>query len=316
MTPAEYGDKQPSTGHTLSTRHTAHPLRREAPSTVALLADEEDFAAMRRYTTFAFDDHTRYLREMEGLLRSLSDQGVHTTVALFDPREYEEFCEDARLDPDRADSRTRYTADVAALGATVPYAGQPVDRLVPELIGEAERHATFEWATALLAGVDDCPDCDRGRGRAAYARASRALMGLVEAVGPGTHHVVCSVPVGAASLIATCHAECDDRARVRLLESEALLLSTVLAAGIATDSRGGIVIRSSPPAPRRAGADTGAGTDIVRGWALRDGWPRPLSEAEVFTAYCTDADTGEPVPPEHGVDYRPGIALPLPEDDR
>ncbi|MEV6318225.1 hypothetical protein [Streptomyces sp. NPDC051776] len=291
-------------------------LRREVPSTVALLAAEKDFAAMRRYTTFAFHDHAVYLREMEGLLRALSSQGVHTTVALFDPDEYAEFCTEVRLDPDRPDSRSRYTADVAGLGATLPYAGQPIDLLVPELLGEAERHAALDRATELLAAAGRDPDTGEDRGRAAYVRASQALIQLVEASGPGTHHVVCSVPVDGSSLVAVLHAACGEDGLVHLRESEALVFCSVLGAGIATGSRGGIVVRSTPFP--RGGADgpggqETAGPDVVRGWALRDGWPRPLSEAEVFAAYCTDVDTGDPVPPEHGVDHRPGIELPLPE---
>ncbi|MGP3981845.1 hypothetical protein [Streptomyces sp. KR80] len=282
-----------------------HALRREVPSTVALLADEEDFAAMRRYATFAFDDHVTYLREMEGLLQALSSQGVHTAVALFDPVEYAEFCADTRLDPDLPDSRTRYTADVAGAGATIAYEGQPIDQLVPELIGAVERHATLEHATELLAATGDCADCGRDLGHEAYGRGARALTRLLEAVGSGIHHVVCSVPVEGGSLIAAVHAECGDDGLVHLLESEAVAFCTVVAAGIVTESRGGIVTRSSDPSEK--------GTDVVRGWALREGWLRPLTEAEVFSAYCTDADTGEPVPPEPGVDYRPGIELPPPE---
>ena len=73
-------------------------LRREAPSTIGLLADEQDFAAMRRYRTFTFDDHTVYLQQVDGLLRTLAAQGMHTTVALFDPEEYAEFCAESGLD--------------------------------------------------------------------------------------------------------------------------------------------------------------------------------------------------------------------------
>ncbi|MFG2193797.1 hypothetical protein [Streptomyces sp. NPDC048639] len=295
-----------------------HALRREVPSTVALLAGEEDFAAMRRYTTFDFHDHAVYLREMEDLLRVLSSQGVHTTVALFDPDEYAEFCTEVRLDPDLPGSRTRYTADVAGLGATVPYAGQPIDVLLPELIGEAERHAALDRATELLAASGRDPDTGEERGRAAYVRASQALIQLVEASGPGTHHVVCSVPVDGSSLVAVLHAACGDDGLVHLRESEALVFCSVLGAGIATGTRGGIVVRSTPfPTghPDAAGEAVATGPDVVRGWTLRNGWLRPLTEAEVFAAYCTDADTGDPVPPEHGVDYRPGLELPLPEGE-
>ncbi|MEV7023824.1 hypothetical protein [Kitasatospora sp. NPDC093558] len=41
----------------------------------------------------------------------------------------------------------------------------------------------------------------------------------------------------------------------------------------------------------------------VRGWYLAEGVFHPLTEAEIFSAYCTDADTGEPLPPERGVRY-------------
>lgn len=75
-------------------------LRREAPSTIGLLTDEQDFAAMRRYRTFTFDDHTVYLQQVEGLLRTLAAQGMHTTVALFDPEEYAEFCAESGIAPD------------------------------------------------------------------------------------------------------------------------------------------------------------------------------------------------------------------------
>jgi hypothetical protein len=92
---------------------------------------------------------------------------------------------------------------------------------------------------------------------------------------------------------------------VDLEEAEALIFCTVLAVGIATDSSGGVVMRTS----------TGSDTDQVRGWSLHNSWLHPLTEAEVFNAYCTDAETGEPVPPEPGVVHRPGTPLPPPTDD-
>ncbi|MFI0779838.1 hypothetical protein [Streptomyces sp. NPDC021212] len=282
-------------------------LRREVPSVVALLAVEEDFTAMRRYASFGFDDHARYLRRMEGLLRALSSQGVHTTVALFDPIAYQEYCAHTRLDPDTPVSRSRYTAEVASTGATVVYEGQPIDQLLPRLITVAEERATWEYASAVLARAGGCgglDDCGDGTGRAAFDRATAALHAVLDAAGPGLHHLVCSVPVDDTPLAAVVHATAREGRPPRLAEPGALVFRTVLACGIATGSPGGIVLRTSlPGAP-----------DTVRGWALRDGWPRPLSEAEVFTAYCTDARTGEPIPPEHGVEYRAGLPLPRPEE--
>ncbi|MCX4552359.1 hypothetical protein OG709_04765 [Streptomyces sp. NBC_01267] len=275
-------------------------LRREAPSTVGLLADERDFASMRRYRSFTFDDHTTYLQQIEGLLRALTEEGVHTTVALFDPEEFAEFCEAAGLDPDSADSRTRFTAGIVSAGAALPYAGQPIDRLVPLLIDEAVRQATWEYATMVLAERGECADCGQDIGRASFDRASRALKSLLDSAGSGSHHLVCSVPAEGEPLLAVLHAESQEGAVARLDHTEGAAFVTVLAAGIALESPGGVVIRTTA-----SGQD-----DKVRGWRLQRGHLVPLTAGEVFTAYCTDAETGDPVSPESGVDYCAGYALP------
>lgn len=278
-------------------------LRREVPSTVGLLADEDDFTAMRRYDTFTFDDHTAYLHQVEGLLKSLATQGGHTTVALFDPEQYEQFCDDTGLDPDRPASRSRYTAELAATGALVPYTGQPMTTLVPTLIDTAVRHATWEYATTLLAARGDCAGCGQDIGREAFAHASRLLVRLLDAAGPGTHHLVCSVPADDEQLLAVLQATRDEQGPAHLDRDEAAEFATVLAVGIALDSRGGVVLRTTRPGAR----------DRLHGWRLTGGNLHPLTEAEVFSAYCTDARTGEPVAPEPGVDHRAGF--PLAPDD-
>ncbi|KNB50338.1 hypothetical protein AC230_25030 [Streptomyces caatingaensis] len=280
-------------------------LRRETPSTVAVLADERDFAAMRRYPSFGFDDHPAYLRHVEGLLRALAARGTPTSVALFDPGEFADYCDRAGLDPDSPASRTRYIAEVAAAGGTVAYEGQPVARLLPRLVDEACRQATWEYATRLLAR-SGCPACGDDPGREPFARALRALRAILEALGGGTHHLVCSVPTeSGAPLVAVLGAHCDDTGGLRLDEPSALLFCTVLAASATTEHPGGIVVRSHRPGRQ----------DTVRGWSLRRGRTRPLDEAQVFAAYCTDPVTGEPVPPEPGVAYEAGIALDPGEDD-
>ncbi|MFD9036085.1 hypothetical protein ACFVZW_33850 [Streptomyces sp. NPDC059567] len=279
-------------------------LRREVPSTVGLLADEDDFTAMRRYDTFAFDDHPAYLRQIEGLLKSLAGQGGHTTVALFDPEEYAQYCEDTGLDPDRPASRSRFTAELAATGARIPYTGQPMTTLVPTLIDAAVRRATWEYAALLLTDTGDCADCGQDIGRAAFDRASHLLMRLLEAAGPGTHHLVCSVPAADEQLLAVLHATRDQHGPAHLDSGAGAEFATVLAAGIAHDSPGGVVLRTTSPGAR----------DRLHGWRLTQGTLHPLTEAEVFSAYCTDAHTGEPLPPEPHVDYRAGFPV-TPEDE-
>ncbi|WP_252395476.1 hypothetical protein [Streptantibioticus parmotrematis] len=273
-------------------------LRREIPSTLGLLADPDRFAAMRAYTTFAFDDHGDYLRQTQHVLRSLAAGGTHVAVALFEPREYADYCAATEQDPDAPASRTRYVAEVAAGRATVAYRGQPVERLAAELATAADRHATWERATEALAAHGDPGP--------AFDRASLALTHLLESVGAGTHHMVCSVPLDGVPLVAVLHADCDDDGTVHLAEADAMVLCTLLAAGLTTGSPGGLVLRT--------GRGTPDAPDRVRGWTLRDGWLRPLTEAQVFNAYCTDAETGEPVPPEPGVSYHAGTFIPPPEE--
>ncbi|MGC5041482.1 hypothetical protein ACPXCS_38895 [Streptomyces sp. DT190] len=267
-------------------------LRREIAGTIGLLTDEHDFRAMRRYRTFTFHDHDTYLEQVEGLLRTRALQGSHTTVALFDPEEYADFCKRESLDPDLPSSRTRFTARLALTGPTLPYEGQPLADLLTALVDEAVRQATWEYATTLLARLGACATCGEDIGRAAFTRASALLARILDTAPPGDRHLVCSVTGPPETLIAALHAT-DVGDAPRLDESEALEFTTVLALGLATDSPGGLVVRASAP-----------GTpDRVYGWRLRSHGLDPLTAGEVFDAYCTDIDSGDLISPESNVDY-------------
>ncbi|GGW76518.1 hypothetical protein [Streptomyces griseoloalbus] len=267
-------------------------LRREIVGTIGLLTDDHDFRAMRRYDSFVFDDHTTYLKHVEAVLRTRALQGSHTTVALFDPEDYADFCAKTGLDPDSHTSRTRFTAALASTGPTVPYEGQPLADLLPTLVDEAVRQATWEYATMLLARLGACASCGEDLGRAAFARASHLLVRILDTAPPGDRHLVCSVSGTAETLVAVLHAD-DTAGRSELDEAEALEFTTVLALGLATGSPGGLVMRISKP-----------GTpDRVHGWRLRAYGLDPLTAGEVFDAYCTDAESGDLIPPESNVDY-------------
>jgi hypothetical protein len=294
--------RKPQKRPTPPTHHRT--LHREAPSTVALIADEHDFTAMRRYRTFPFDDHARYLRQVESVLRTLASRQLHTTVALFDPADFTDFCAEAGLAPDDPTSRSRYTAEIAAFATGIRYTGQPLDRLLPQLINKAVRHATWEYATMLLADLGECADCGQDIGRTAFDQASRTLVRLLEGAGPGEHHLVCSVPAPDEQLLAVLHAEGTTATPAQLNASEGAEFVTVLAAGIALESSGGVVLRTSAP----------GAPDHLRGWRLHQGRLLPLTAGEVFSAYCTDAATGEPLSPEPGVEYCAGFTITTPED--
>ncbi|MFF6918340.1 hypothetical protein [Streptomyces sp. NPDC012466] len=267
-------------------------LRREIAGTIGLLTDEHDFRAMRRYRSFTFDDHATYLKQVEGLLRTRALQGGHTTVALFDPEEYAEFCARKGLDPDSPSSRTRFTAQIALTGPTLPYDGRPLADLLPALVDEAVRQATWEYATTLLARLGACTACGEDIGRAAFTRASDLLVRILDTAPPGHRHLVCSVTGSPETLIAALHIT-DQGAEPKPDETEALEFTTVLALGLATNSPGGLVIRTSAP-----------GTpDRVYGWRMRAYGLEPLTAGEVFDAYCTDVESGDLISPESNVDY-------------
>lgn len=268
-------------------------LRREIAGTIGLLTDEHDFRAMRRYRTFTFDDHTAYLQQVEDLLRTRAAQGSHTTVALFDPEEYAEFCTDAGLDPDIPSSRTRFTAELASTGPAIPYEGQPLADLVPALVDEAVRQATWEYASTLLARLGSCASCGEDIGRAAFVRASHLLVRILETAQPGDRHLVCSVTGTPETLVAVLHAHEDADGATQLDEAEALEFTTVLAVALGTQSPGGLVMRTS----------TSGNPDRVYGWRLRGERLEPLTAGEVFDAYCTDVESGDLISPESDVDY-------------
>ncbi|MFI7414293.1 hypothetical protein ACIBU0_37170 [Streptomyces sp. NPDC049627] len=278
--------------------HTDHQtmrrvLRREIAGTIGLLTDEHDFRAMRCYRSFTFDDHKKYLEQVEALLRTRASQGSHTTIALFDPQEYAEFCAETGLDPDVPSSRTRFTAELASTGPTVPYEGQPLAELVPALVDEAVRQATWEYASTLLARLGTCATCGEDIGRAAFVRASSLLVRILDTAQPGSRHLVCSVTGTPETLVAVLHADESTPGATHLDEAEALEFTTVLALGLATKSPGGLVMRTSAPGT----------SDRIYGWRLRADGLEPLTAGEVFDAYCTDIESGDIIGPESGVDY-------------
>ncbi|MCQ9185491.1 hypothetical protein KMT30_41995 [Streptomyces sp. IBSBF 2953] len=269
-------------------------LRREIAGTIGVLTDEHDFRAMRRYRTFTFDDHATYLQQVESLLRTRALHGSHTTLALFDPQEYAAYCTARGLDADDPANRTRFTAELATTGPTVAYEGQPLADLLPTLVDEAVRRAAWEYAATLLARLGPCATCGEDIGRAAFTHASDLVSRILDTAPPGDRHLVCSVTGTPETLLAVLHADDEADATGPLLDdAEALEFTTVLALGLATQSPGGLVMRT-----------TAAGVpDQIYGWRLRGEGLEPLTAGEVFDAYCTDVESGDLISPESGVDY-------------
>ncbi|WP_424214873.1 hypothetical protein ACN20G_23965 [Streptomyces sp. BI20] len=294
------------------TETTRRALRREIHHTIGILADPTAFATMRdTHPGFPFTDHHDYLHETEALLRTLRARGARVGLALFDPHEYAHHCLDRALDPDTRRARVHYTAELAA--TAIPYEGQPLAELLPHLARHAEHRAHGRHAELLLAEHGDF-----GATAGALARADHIAEHLLDAAGPGRHHLVCSVAGPDGVLSAALHARHPDPDHadhpghgptgdgpLPWDPHERAAFTTVLAVGVLTGGPGGLVLRT---------ARTGR-PDRVHGWRLTEGGLVPLSAGAVFDAYCTDPATGDPIGPEPGVDHCAGYPIPEPDRD-
>ncbi|MFJ6784566.1 hypothetical protein [Streptomyces yangpuensis] len=121
-------------------------------------------------------------------------------------------------------------------------------------------------------------------------RSAALLMGFINAMGDGCHHLViaASAKGGTLSISVPFH---NDGETSDLDPDDALEAMMVLT--LAAVVGGGAVIRTNF-------ADQ---TSEVKGWKLVEFYAKPLSASEIFSAYCTDAATGELIAPEWGVEY-------------
>ena len=276
-------------------------MRKEAGAVVALLATPDDFDTMREhYRSFRFTDYYDYLNDQQILLDSLTEtSGAYVT--LFDPVAFVNFCNRERLEPDSSSSRSRYAAGAAVHEVRLPYEGDELGHVLEDLQEAVIKRQGLEKAVRIIgsSSLDGMPP------HAFLDRARVAVGGLLHGLGPGSHHLVCSVTDQAERLTAILHVTCADDGAPQVSQDDALAFTVHVAAGLRTGGTAGIVARTYP---REA-----ASQDVLRGWAVGEGWLRPLTEAQVFAAYCTDAATGEPIPPEHGVEYTAAYPVALPE---
>jgi hypothetical protein len=122
-------------------------------------------------------------------------------------------------------------------------------------------------------------------------RAADLLMGIFNAVGDGQHLLTASAhtPDGPMSAMAHIKNRCHET-EIDVEEANRLLRVLTVTAG---QGFGGLVVRTR----------TGEATSRVIAWHLSDGAAAPVSRGALFDAYCTDPATGEPIPPEPGMEY-------------
>ncbi|MFE9881927.1 hypothetical protein [Streptomyces sp. NPDC005784] len=135
--------------------------------------------------------------------------------------------------------------------------------------------------------------------------ATLAFEALLDASGPGVHHLVCSATsaLGSyASASVVVQLEPGDPVRADADLEGSLMFCHVLAQTSRFFTCAAVFTRTYTP----------GGACRVRGWTVVDGWPQPMQAADVFAAYCTDFTTGAPLPPEPGTDYQAGLPVPTP----
>ncbi|MFJ3714089.1 MULTISPECIES: hypothetical protein [unclassified Streptomyces] len=129
-------------------------------------------------------------------------------------------------------------------------------------------------------------------------RAECALAQLVVSLGSGQHYIVLAHAEHVATACVEIAAHRGEGVAACLGE-EADAVADLLARSF-TGAYGGMVVRSRVDV---------AGREILRGWQIRGDWLFPLTEVELFTAYCTHPKTGKPLSPESDVTYSAGIPL-------
>ncbi|MFB7649345.1 hypothetical protein ACFC0S_16195 [Streptomyces sp. NPDC056084] len=165
------------------------------------------------------------------------------------------------------------------------------------IFGTLDDDHTTNAAATLLNATGTCPCCGNNVGWASVTVADRILAALGEDLPGHRHYLAVSFE----------HADHVQPAGLQLDRIDGALTADAadtvrfllaLAAAVCQD-RGGLMARSS-----LVDAD-----DQVRGWRIGGGVATPLDRAEVFNAYCTDATTGEPIPPSPQTEYCDAFTL-------
>lgn len=164
-----------------------------------------------------------------------------------------------------------------------------LEHLITGTLSDDDR--TTNLAVALLNATRTCACCGNSMGWAALTVADRILGALSQ-----------DLPGDQQNIVATFEHDGDVRtAELQLARvsgvltanaEEAVRFLLALAAGVCQDNSG-LTVRSSYP----------GATDQVRGWSIGHGVAIPLNRAQIFDAYCTDAVTGEPLPPCPQTEY-------------
>ncbi|MFD7055541.1 hypothetical protein ACFWBS_40980 [Streptomyces mirabilis] len=163
----------------------------------------------------------------------------------------------------------------------------------------------MRWTPAPLSEdvTDEATSTAADTAHALLDRAADAYLSLLNAVlGDGTHHMVASA--------STPHGDLTEGQELTVIgdaliinEAASTRVCAVIAAAMVGCGTGGLVVRTFGP----------DGSEFVRGWRVRNFWLRPLTAEDIREAYTVDTETGAPMAPEPGLEYRQAERVPRPD---
>ncbi|MFF7551090.1 hypothetical protein ACFZCU_46970 [Streptomyces canus] len=164
----------------------------------------------------------------------------------------------------------------------------------------------MRWSAAPASDAvpDEATTAAIAEAHALLDHATDAYLALVDLLEDGDHRVVAtaSTPQGVLTEGQELTVIGD---AVVLDEAEALRVTVTVAAAMVACSTGSVVVRTSAP----------NGVESARGWAVRHGWLRPLRAPEIRQAYSVDTETGAPLDPPPGLEFRQAERVPRREAD-
>ncbi|MFJ9951648.1 hypothetical protein [Kitasatospora sp. NPDC091207] len=273
---------------------------------LALAVRAADFAELARHGLFGALAFRDYLRRTEAGLRALRGQGIEVHLRVFEPADYEDYCEAFGLDPGSAAARVAYAADPELAGEPFVYAGERLTELLPVLVDDHSARVRISIAcAALLDAVGDGPS-GRSRLVAVAHHVTAVYLALAEGAGAGGHLLTlrCHGPEDGEHLTAAADVRTEG-GHLFAGGRNAEAFCATLAAGVALGGAGALLLHGDGGG---GGDGAVAGGRVVRGWALEAGRLRPMAAGEVADALADEVAQGVPVP--SGAVPLPGFPLP------
>ncbi|AUG80925.1 hypothetical protein CFP65_6263 [Kitasatospora sp. MMS16-BH015] len=233
------------------------------PVALAVAASAGDFAG---FGFLGEADYAGYLARTDAQLRVLHGHGLDVHLRLLEPVDYADFCEEHQLDPGDPVARVAYAADPALAGEPFRYGGQSLAALLPALVDDHRARVRISLGCASLLDSLGWAEEPEQRLAGVLGYVSAVYLALAAGAGEGRHRVTLR--------------------SVGLLDGEVLAASAELCVAAGAPGPAGREVEAFCVTLAAAVAGCGAGELLLRagrrvyGWALVDGYLRPMTAVE------------------------------------